>query len=805
VRPYRGIVCSIMSAASSLPSSVDRRLSGASPDDTPLLDTLADSVQMMSKGAVSSERSRDIVETFVKWALAGELTVRGMEETLSRRIYDIDHLVSRQLDEIIHAEKFQRLEAAWRGLYYLTRRTAKLDGVKIRVLNVTKRELLRDFQESEFRQAMLPSQTVDRTLGTLGAEPFSIFIGDYSFDAEPEDVELLRALSKMGKAAHAPFLAAAAPAMFGAESYSQIPRGAAQRNLFASDRYILWRHLRCREESAYSALVVPPVLMRRLYPPQGSSRSEGFEHQEYSDGDAGLLWGSPAWALAAQLASSFGKGSWCAELHAREDGGVIRKLPSFEWREDEGDIGRRGPTQVPISDELYRELRDLGFVALCRDEKDGRVDFFETPTIRKPPDPEGDDEDEEDDAPPSDRLEYVIAAGRVAQYVTCIVREKRSSFRSVAECEQYLNAWAARYTVPAGAHTPEPAAQMPFLKVHFRGLANGDRRDGNFRVEGEVLPNLHAGSVSTPLPISVDVVLPQALPTNGGGQPRALALAPPADSGQTDTAANTSFAAACDSLERLTDLSRRQLIEEPEFQQLRNALLSAMKEAFVSPRKIDTRASSSSLQPDPFDMAVPFAQLHSQIVDRIAAPYRPGNDEKHRAYRAMAEMAEKRALHPGDAELLSDLIDLVFRPQQEDSAGNAAAFAPDGVDRLAAVCSASAAIGSRDGASPAAKAIAVTAQQSATRAHEHYKRGQPSEKRKANPLERYWRKLVWPDVEGAFSGGAAAATIFPSLMSSQFPLALPMVAAIGVVIGAGVRSGVAYGEESQASTRTKQA
>ena len=93
MRPYRGIVCSIMSAASSLPSSVDRRLSGASPDDTPLLDTLADSVQMMSKGAVSSERSRDIVETFVKWALAGELTVRGMEETLSRRIYDIDHLV----------------------------------------------------------------------------------------------------------------------------------------------------------------------------------------------------------------------------------------------------------------------------------------------------------------------------------------------------------------------------------------------------------------------------------------------------------------------------------------------------------------------------------------------------------------------------------------------------------------------------------------------------------------------------------------------------------------------------------------
>ena len=41
-------------------------------------------------------------------------------DAIQRSIADIDHLINDQVNTIIHHRKFQKLEASWRGLWYLS-------------------------------------------------------------------------------------------------------------------------------------------------------------------------------------------------------------------------------------------------------------------------------------------------------------------------------------------------------------------------------------------------------------------------------------------------------------------------------------------------------------------------------------------------------------------------------------------------------------------------------------------------------------------------------------------------------------
>jgi type VI secretion system protein ImpC len=768
------------------PVSPEGSPSGGS--NTSLLDRLTDAVRPPSRVETSREERKDLVKEFVGQVLAGSMTIaRDAESMILARIAQIDHLVCLQLNAIMHSEAFRALEASWRGLDYLVRRTWGLEGVKIRVLNASKKRIASDFnQVPEFRRAAATSRILEDTLETFGGEPFSVLIGSYSFGPDFEDQRFLEWMGKLASMAHAPFLAAASPEMFGG-SLATIPHGATLTRVLESTSHDRWNWFRSHPEASYVALVLPSVLMRKPFFREDCRKAGAFCFVE--DYEDVLPWGSPVWALASQLAKSFSETSWCAELHALEDGAVMRKLPSFEEYRPEGDIGKRGPAELFIGDSLRRELCRWGFIPLCADQKDGRAAFFETPTMRRLP---RSDEFDEDAVPPPplDRLEYMFASARVAQYVKCIVREKQSSWRSVAECEAYLNQWAAKWMVPAGAPDNSPAGRQPFLSAHFR-VVKYDRYYYNYRVEGELMPNLRVGGASTPIPVVVDIVLPVSMPASrevAVDSPERVASAGP-------PAATSSFAAASESLAQLAELKRKQLIDDTEFQQLHNLLLSRMKEACeLAPQPATPKVQAPASESRHLDPPVPYARLHAQIVQRVAESYQAGEDPKYRAYRAMAEMAERQALAPGDSEPLSRLIDTTLAGRPET---------PSDLDRRAAeVKSISTSIASREGASPAARAIAETAEQSVEKAADWLQKSQTAQGQNGSLIERAWRKLVWPDVEGAFSGGAAAASVLPAFSNSLSAVPMPVIAALGVVIGAGIRSGVAYGEVSE-STRKK--
>jgi hypothetical protein len=247
------------------------------------------------------------------------------------------------------------------------------------------------------------------------------------------------------------------------------------------------------------------------------------------------------------------------------------------------------------------------------------------------------------------------------------------------------------------------------------------------------------------------------------------------------------FAAACAALERLADLKREHVLDDADFLDLKTAILKRIKLLAApevdSNEKIDSDKDKKDSEAGPNEYSAPYAQLHAHIVDLIAEQYSGGADARQRAQRSLAVMEEQHALNEGDPALLTELLETSLADVDEDVG-----------ERMGVIKSVAAKIRAKRNASPASRAIAETAEQSGARAESQYAVDRKTAEWTAGMASNIWRKLVWPDVEGAFSGGAAAASISPALAPYGFPWPLQLAAAIGVVIGAGIRSGAAYGE-----------
>jgi type VI secretion system protein ImpC len=226
---------------------------------------------------------------------------------INARIAQIDHLISIQLNEILHHPQFQKLEGTWRGLKYVVDNSELTPMLKIRILNSSKKELLRDLQRApDFDQSAMFKKVYEEEYGLFGGEPFGALIGDYEFGKHPEDLELLDKVSHVAAAAHAPFLTAAAPELLSLDSYTNLgaPRDLAK--IFDTTEYAKWKGFRESEDSRYVGLCLPRTLMRLPYG-RDTKPVDGFNYEEGVDGTdhSKYLWGNAAYALGARLTNAF--------------------------------------------------------------------------------------------------------------------------------------------------------------------------------------------------------------------------------------------------------------------------------------------------------------------------------------------------------------------------------------------------------------------------------------------------------------------------------------------------------------------
>jgi type VI secretion system protein ImpC len=412
-----------------------------------LLDQIVDEGRI-ARDQAGRERGKNLVKEFVSQFLEGSMALSpDSEAMINMRIAQIDHLISLQLNEIMHHEAFQKLEASWRGLKYLLDHSETGEMLKLKVLNVSKKDLLRDLQRaSEFDQSALFKKVYEEEFGVFGGHPFSALIGDYEFGRKPEDLELIEKVSQVASAAHAPFITAASPEMMNMDSFSQLdaPRDIAK--IFDTTEYAKWKSFRQSEDSRYVALCLPHILMREPYG-KATRPVDGFDYEEGVDGTDHnkYLWGNAAWALGAKLTDSFAKYSWCATIRGVEGGGLVQGLPVHNFRTDEGDVALKCPTEVQITDRREKELADQGFVPLVHCKGTDYAAFFSVQSAQKAK--QYDKESANANARLSSQLNYILAVSRFAHYLKAMMRDKLGSFMSRGEAEAFLNKWISQYTV----------------------------------------------------------------------------------------------------------------------------------------------------------------------------------------------------------------------------------------------------------------------------------------------------------------------------------------------------------------------
>src|SRR6185312_967647 len=227
------------------------------------------------------DEMQDLLRTLTSEALSGTVTFsKNLTQTFSRAIEAIDEKLSKQLSAIMHHADFQKLEGSWRGLNHLVKNSETGATLKIRVMNLSKKELHKDLTKAvEFDQSQIFKKMYETEFGTPGGEPYGTLIGDYEFGAGTEDLEVLQGMSNVAAASFAPFIAASSPDMFGLESFTELSKPRDLEKIFESSEYIKWRSFRDSEDSRFVTLTMPRVLARVPYGSAGRSIEE-FKFEE---------------------------------------------------------------------------------------------------------------------------------------------------------------------------------------------------------------------------------------------------------------------------------------------------------------------------------------------------------------------------------------------------------------------------------------------------------------------------------------------------------------------------------------------
>ncbi len=465
-----------------------------------LLDQIVDEGRM-ARDPAARERGKNLVKEFVSQVLEGAITVSpDTEAMINARIAQIDHLLSIQLNEILHHPSFQKLEGSWRGLRYMMDQSETSVMLKIRVLNCSKRELLRDLQRApEFDQSAIFKKIYEEEFGIFGGDPFGAVVGDFEFGRHPEDIELLEKMSQVAAAAHAPFLTAAAPELMNMDTFTNLDQPRDLAKIFDTTEYAKWKSFRQSDDSRYVGLCVPHVLMRLPYG-RDTKVVEGFNYEEGVDGTdhSKYLWGNAAYALGARLTQSFALYGWCASIRGVEGGGLVEGLPAHTFKTDEGDVALKCPTEIAITDRREKELADLGFIPLVHCKGTDYAAFFSAQSAQKPK--MYDTDSANANARLSAQLPYLLAVSRFAHYLKTIMRDKIGSFMSRSDCERFLNRWMMQYVTEDDNAAPATKAQYPLreARVEVAEVPGQAGRLPRHRVPAAAFPARRADRIATP-------------------------------------------------------------------------------------------------------------------------------------------------------------------------------------------------------------------------------------------------------------------------------------------------------------------
>ena len=455
----------------------------------------------------SREFGQDLIKNLVEQLLdPGMVTAKNVTQTINQRIAAIDSILTKQLNAIMHHQDFQKLEASWRGLNQMVMGAETGESMKIRVMNLNKKEMLRDFQSaSEFTESAMWKAIYESEFGQYGGDPFGSLVGDYEFGRGPQDIELLEHLSHVAAGAHAPFVSAASHEMFGLESFTEMPNPRDLAKVFdkSNPENTKWLSFRDSEDARFVCLTVPHVLGRLPYG-ESTVPVEDFNFEEDVDGEDHdkYLWTSAAYAFTSRLTDAFAKHHWCVAIRGPEGGGLVEGLPVHTFKTREGDVGAKCPTEVLIPDTREKELSDMGFIPLIHCKNTDYAAFFGANSVQRPK--KYKDDAATANADLSRKIQYLMATSRIAHYLKAICRDKVGSFASRGQVEKFLNKWISSYVLDQDDASQEMKAKYP-LRAAQIVVSEDKAHPGSYRAVAHLKPHFQLEELNVSLRLVADL------------------------------------------------------------------------------------------------------------------------------------------------------------------------------------------------------------------------------------------------------------------------------------------------------------
>jgi len=392
-------------------------------------------------------------------ALISDDAVRTIETIIA----EIDRKLSEQINLIIHHPDFQQLEGTWRGLSYLVNNTETDEMLKIRVIDLNKKDLaktLKKYKGTAWDQSPLFKKMYEDEYGTPGGEPYGCLVGDYFFDHTPQNVQILDGMAKIAASAHAPFISASDPGLMNMDTWQELGNPRDLTKILQTAEYAPWRSLRDSDDSRYIGLTMPRFLSRLPYGAK-TDPVEEFDFEEDIEGadHSKYCWANSAFAMAVNINRAFKFFGWCSQIRGAESGGMVEGLPCHTFPTDDGGVDMKCPTEIAITDRREAELAKNGLIPLSHWKNTDYAVFVGAQSLQKSA--EYDDPDATANANLGARLPYLFAISRFAHYLKCIVRDKVGSFMERGDMEKWLNNWITQYVTTDSTASESVKSRYP--------------------------------------------------------------------------------------------------------------------------------------------------------------------------------------------------------------------------------------------------------------------------------------------------------------------------------------------------------
>lgn len=459
-------------------------------EEASLLDQILDSTRLKPTDEAYSITKQGVQAFIDELLKPGREGIKVSPALVDDMIAEIDQKMSRQVDAVLHNADLQKLESSWRSLKFLVDRTDFRENNKIEILSVSKEALLSDFDDApELTKSGLYRKIYTQEYGQFGGQPFGLIVGNYEFGPGAQDVKLLQNVAGVATMAHAPFVAAANPRMFGLQDFSGLPNLKDLKSIFEGPQYVKWQSFRASEDSRNVALTLPHFLLRLPYGPDTQPTKKFNYTENVSGGNDSFLWGNAAFAFASRIADSFSKYRWCANIIGPQGGGAVEDLPVYQY-EAMGEIQTKIPTEILISERKEFELAEEGFIALAMRKGSDNAAFFSANSVQKPKffgsSKEG--KEAELNYKLGTQLPYTFVISRLAHYIKVIQRENIGTWKERGDLERELNNWIRQYVADQDNPSPGVRSRRPLRQAEIT-VSDVEGDPGWYRVSLRVRPH----------------------------------------------------------------------------------------------------------------------------------------------------------------------------------------------------------------------------------------------------------------------------------------------------------------------------